>query len=210
MYVNTMLYIRWDSDVPDTVYLENDKRTLDSILEDYKTQKFSCKQPPLLEIETDHIIPDELHLLLRITDVLTENLITTAIKQDKRTLKTKWELNDGPMVTSIISMVRSCGIPFNIWKNQDSKTTNFTCTSLVGNKKKNLIKFLPSKLHKCQPSNMVNKVTQLWEVRIRIILILYLLDEATVACITFRILGTYTILFQEKILAYSIIDYMKW
>ena len=51
---------------------------------DYKTKEFSCKQPPLLEIETDHIIPDELHLLLRITDVLTDNLITTAITHDKK------------------------------------------------------------------------------------------------------------------------------
>lgn len=118
------------------MYLETNRRTLDSILTDYKTKEFSCKQPPLLEIETDHIIPDELHLLLRIMDVLTDNLITTAITHDKKTLKTKWDLKDGPMIKSIISTVRSCGIPFNIWKNKDSKTATHTYTSLVGNKKK--------------------------------------------------------------------------
>jgi len=123
------------------VYLEDNKRTLDFILKDYKTNKFSCRQPPLLEIETDHIIPDELHLLLWITDVLTDNLITTAIMDDKKTLRTRWELKNGPMITSIISTVRSCGIPFNIWKNEESKTSIFKCMSLVGNKKKNLIKF---------------------------------------------------------------------
>jgi len=84
VHICAYMYFRSDSDVTDMVYLDNNKRTLDSLLKDYKTKKFSCKQPPLLEIETDHIIPDELHLLLQIADVLTDSLITTAILHDKR------------------------------------------------------------------------------------------------------------------------------
>ena len=34
---------------------------------------------PLLPISLDNVVPDELHLLLRITDVLTKNLINAAM-----------------------------------------------------------------------------------------------------------------------------------
>ena len=40
--------------------------------------KYSCEHEPLLKIELVHVVLDELHLLLRITDVLINNLV----KQD--------------------------------------------------------------------------------------------------------------------------------
>lgn len=74
MVNNTSIYKhRWDSDIIDTVYLETNRKTLDSILTDYQTKELSCKQPATItrnrDIQTDHIIPEELHLLLRIADV---------------------------------------------------------------------------------------------------------------------------------------------
>ena len=47
-------------------------------LKDLKADdKFSNEKLPLLHIELDHVIPDELHLMLRITDVLIEAAIDT-------------------------------------------------------------------------------------------------------------------------------------
>ena len=46
-----------------------------------KNQRITMGEP-LLNIDLDHIIVDELHLLLRITDILTSNLITEAIEWD--------------------------------------------------------------------------------------------------------------------------------
>ena len=77
---------------------------------------------------------DKLHLRIRTTDVLTENLIATAIKKGKRTMKTKWSLKNGPMIKSIASTVLSCSIPFNIWKKNNIKAATFAYASLVGNK----------------------------------------------------------------------------
>lgn len=37
--------------------------------------KYSCEHEPLLKIELGHVVLDELHLLLRITDVLINNLV---------------------------------------------------------------------------------------------------------------------------------------
>ena len=39
---------------------------------------------PLMNVELNHIVPDELHLLLRVTDVLIEGLIRTVIAHDKQ------------------------------------------------------------------------------------------------------------------------------
>ena len=38
-------------------------------------ERLGSKNPPLLKVEPDHIIPNELHLLLRVTDVLLRNII---------------------------------------------------------------------------------------------------------------------------------------
>lgn len=39
---------------------------------------FCCVEEPLLNIELNHVIVDELHLLLRVMDVMLENIITDA------------------------------------------------------------------------------------------------------------------------------------
>ena len=43
-----------------------------------------CVLPPLLNILPDHIVMDELHLLLRIMDLLIRNLILYADSEDHR------------------------------------------------------------------------------------------------------------------------------
>jgi hypothetical protein len=56
-------------------------RTLQQIrdlLQD-SNNNYGCINDPLLNIELDHVIVDELHLLLRVTDVLMTNLITEAM-----------------------------------------------------------------------------------------------------------------------------------
>ncbi len=45
--------------------------------------EFSSINKPLLDLELDHIVPDELHLMLRVTDVLIKALIETARTYDK-------------------------------------------------------------------------------------------------------------------------------
>ena len=47
-------------------------------------EKYCCKNPPPINIETDHIILDELHLILRIMDVLFGNLIKDVICCDQQ------------------------------------------------------------------------------------------------------------------------------
>lgn len=57
-------------------------------LEDVKTyattNEFCCVEPPLLNVPLDHIVLDELHLLLRFTDVLLSNLLEDAMEWDDK------------------------------------------------------------------------------------------------------------------------------
>ena len=60
--------------------LHHEKRRLSDLKAD---GEFSSINKPLLDLELDHVIPDELHLMLRVTDVLIKALIETARTYDK-------------------------------------------------------------------------------------------------------------------------------
>ena len=47
-------------------------------------ENYCCCHEPLLNIPPDHIILDELHLMLRVTDILLENLIEDATQWDDK------------------------------------------------------------------------------------------------------------------------------
>ena len=117
---------------------------------------------PLLYIPLDNVVPDELHLLLRITDVLTKNLINAAMTYDSKNSHTIKDVMKRPMIKSLLKAIRSCGVSFNIYINK--KEGGFEFSSLVGNDKKKLLNKLPSKLSECQPKEYYKVVQQIWEV----------------------------------------------
>lgn len=47
-------------------------------------KNYCCVNQPLLNIPLDHIILDELHFILRVTDVLISNLIEDVMQWDKK------------------------------------------------------------------------------------------------------------------------------
>jgi len=140
------------------------RRTLKSLFDDNKKNQYCCKHPSLVNIETDHIIPNELQLLLRITDVLLQNIVATAVADDKKTMGTKWKLKEGKKVNSVVSNIRRCGIPFAIWNDNVNDKASYKFSSLVGNMRKKLLKFFPSKITQCQPGEEAKTVTKLWKV----------------------------------------------
>ena len=60
---------------------EKDKQLLKT--DKYKNIRMGIVSDPLFTIDLDYWIPDELQLLLRVTDVLTQNLITAAASDDQ-------------------------------------------------------------------------------------------------------------------------------
>lgn len=127
-----------------------------------------CDRDPLLRIELDHIIPDE---LLRVTDVLIEALMSTVTSFDlyqhhrdqvqhaDRRCRAL-DILEGPMLKKLIAAINSCGVAFHVWK--DDKTLKWP--SLMGPQKLKLLEHLPAKLTSCHPVEMVPDVQTLWKV----------------------------------------------
>jgi len=129
---------------------------------------YCCDKEPLLSIELDHIVLDELHLLLRIVDVLLKNIILD-VKQ--------WDLREDPKKKrgepkkvhkcNLQYTIRSCGVTFEIWEKPDAngKTAGeYDFTSLLGSDKKKLIHELPDKLTgEIIQSDTCNEVVKIWK-----------------------------------------------
>lgn len=143
------------------------KRTLDALLSDNRSDprgkqlRLGQIDKPLLHIELDHVVPDELHLMLRITDVLTRNVIHAAMSEDVKL--THIDKLQRPKILSLMKEIRSCGVSFHIWMSK-SEEGGFTFTSLVGNDKLKLLKQLPAKFSNCQPKTYYKTVKEIWEV----------------------------------------------
>lgn len=117
------------------------KRTLQEIKElSSSSKKLSCVRRPLFNIELDHVILDELHLMLRITDKLTENLIIEVMEKDGKEDRNKAQTKDnGANLSILIQTINELGITFSIWekRNADGKGSGtYDWTSLVGSDKK--------------------------------------------------------------------------
>ena len=89
-------------------YLETQKRQFSASEHGYIRQK-------LINIDIDHIIPDELHLLLRITDGLIENLINGAVAHDDVS-----NVLEGEMLKDLIQAINSCGVILHPQKTREN------------------------------------------------------------------------------------------
>ena len=147
-----------------------EKRTIDGLYETehrlLTTEKYMRIQAgrlndPLLSIPLENVIPDELHLMLRVTDVLIRNLIYAAGTHDTKNGRCGNDILKGTMIQKLLECIRSCGVTFNIY---ESTKKDFSFTSLVGNDKLKLLEKLPPKLKQCQPGEFYSDVEKLWKV----------------------------------------------
>ena len=142
---------RWDMSKDLDFYNTGElKRTLQEIRHFQSSNKFCCIHPPLFDIELDHVVLDELHLMMRITDRLTENIITEVMERDSKAdfLKKRGE-EKGVHLKRLISIINNLGITFSVWEktNADGKGSGtYDWTSLIGSDKKKLLSLLPSQL----------------------------------------------------------------
>ena len=72
--------------MPYTKWTQTNKRTTHEIKDKVTSRRkpnYGCIKMPLTTLDLDQIIPDELHMLLRITDILIQNLINAATSDDQ-------------------------------------------------------------------------------------------------------------------------------
>ena len=111
---------RWDTSAPETKYTrpppEGKLRTLTSLHQNCTFSRpdkhLGSKNPPLLQLEPSQYVLDELHLLLRVSDVLVRNLIHLADHMDQRSRLTEGRARHH--VSNLEREVQSCGVSFKI------------------------------------------------------------------------------------------------
>jgi hypothetical protein len=118
------------------------QRTLHNLKEDVVKNDFGVRAQPLVSIEPEHIIIDELHLLLRICDKLLRNLIL-----DTNTLDDKNAVHGekSGFLRQLTETIRGCGVSFYIWTKKGSQG-EVDWSSLTGSDYEKLLENLPSKL----------------------------------------------------------------
>ena len=120
-------------------------------------ETYSVKNAPLLPIELDHVVPDELHIFLRIMDILIENIITQALELDIKATRKKQDPLCGATLLKLQGITQSCGVSFQIWKKKD----NSNRTSLGGTDKRKVLSKLPAHFPEILPPNSSLCITQL-------------------------------------------------
>ena len=135
--------------IPFATWTQDEKRTIKEIKETIKSGtklNYGCINMPLISLELDHVIPDELHMLLRITDVLIQNLINAATSNDRNKSSIAQskvyytvtsllaytygdtvhkvrllQVLEGPMLCELTEAIQDCGVPFTIRTDKTSK-----------------------------------------------------------------------------------------
>ncbi|KAL5499398.1 hypothetical protein EMCRGX_G011537 [Ephydatia muelleri] len=116
---------RWDVSKPESYYSTTMARTLVTLRRAFASHGRTAAvhqgsvNRPLTAIPVDHMMIDELHLFLRIFDVMLRNLIKMS----------------EPHTQQLVAYIRSCGVSFNIWESESSDG-KVEWTSLTGEAKK--------------------------------------------------------------------------
>ena len=157
------------------VYTETKARTLSRMKElasrSYTTcgRHLGCVRPPLIDVPLDRVVLDELHLLLRIMDILIRNLILYADSKDQRQ-RTHHGVEQHH-VRKLEQTIRSCGVCFQIWQNKEPTgkpiAGSFDWTALSGKHKLKVLKSLPAKMDTVLDESLAPCVAKLWNVSVR-------------------------------------------
>ena len=129
-------------------------------------QHMGCVLPPLVNISLDQIVLDELHLLLRIMDVLIRNLILYAGSIDHR----QWVRHgiENQSLRKLEQVIRSYGVCFQIWQNKEPTGKpipgSFDWTPLSGKHKLQVLKSIPAKMDMIFEESTAPSVVKLWNV----------------------------------------------
>ena len=123
---------------PDNCYGTSDMtRSVDKMLRDDLLP--GQKQRRLLHVPIDQMVVDELHLLLRITDVLERNVVLEMVEWDKLE---GTSLSKGQHLKAFLYVGKELGNSFSMWQSRKTgKEVEFT--SLMGPDKLKLLQKLP-------------------------------------------------------------------
>ena len=124
-----------------------------------------CIRAPLIEIEPRNCVPDELHLFLRISDVLLRTFFSELIRMDKKNNVTL--SSEGSLLQKSVKKIRSFGINFSVWLiSEGSQISNsrssFEFTAINRYERLKVLKRLPQSFDELISSEIATSLAKLW------------------------------------------------
>ena len=141
------------------------KRTLSTLKDCAKlspSSPASKRHAPVLNIEPDNVVIDELHLLLRVGDVLIRNLVFEIVQTGRKGTNTIPNL-----LTALSSSARQCGVTFRVWECRDpygKPSGKYDFTSIMGQDMKKLLSQLPLHFNALLRTEISDTMAKLWKV----------------------------------------------
>lgn len=143
---------QWDTSKP--MHFYNEEPMMHTLAEIkslcHSNENYGCIHKPLLAIPLTNVIPDKLHLLLRITDKLLQNVIVKVLERDA---VEDFEKPKGQTkrvhLNKLVKVINELGISLSVWNKRNaggSENQIKEFTSLLGTQRKKLLKELPAKL----------------------------------------------------------------
>lgn len=159
---------RWDMSVSNDQYNGENMRTLHEMKECVKQKgidkKKGCIDLPLIDIEPKNCVPDELHLFLRITDIIFNSLFEELVKLDHKSKVHK--AGESDHVQRAVRNVRRLGISFNVWMSEGTpgkhSRSALEMTPLNRNERLKVLKNLPSNFDDLLPNSTAVSLAKLW------------------------------------------------
>ncbi len=158
---------RWNTTKPLSYYNScPQKRTVEELTSTYTKNEYNAVRKPLLKIPLDHVVIDELHLLLRVTDVLLRNIVDECTQWDgvEDIAKMVKDPSRNKHINDLVKSINDCGVTFKVWQDEDGKKgCSHIFTSLVGSDKNKVLQTLPERLPDILMPDTATKVAQIWK-----------------------------------------------
>jgi hypothetical protein len=153
---------RWDMSILPGSFKERTLIEMKACVKERGSSAKGCINPPLIEIEPRNCVPDELHLFLRISDVILRTLFTELIRTDK---SNKIAMSsERSLVQKSVKIITSFRINFSVWLTENSPNSRscFEFTAINRNERLKVIKGLPQYFDELLSLQVAPSLAKLW------------------------------------------------
>ena len=129
------------------------------------SQRLGVQHTPILSLEPESVLIDELHLLLRVGDVLIRNLVWEIVDANRRSTHTTTPTTTP--FTSLVSAIQQCGVCFRVWERRDADgkpSGKYDWTSLMGEDMKKVLRLLPIQFNTLLRADICQTIESIWKV----------------------------------------------
>ena len=127
-------------------------------------RRLGVQNKPIFAIEPDSVVIDELHLFMRIFDILIRNLIYELINRDHHSRRA----TDTPFIKTLEATISESGVTFRVWEKRDASgkpSGNYAWTSLKGSDMKKVLQSLPPHFSSLLRAKIQEIMAKIWMVR---------------------------------------------